>query len=151
MVCLFISVCPPLINTNPGWLQGSLGEDLQLGGDPVQLLVEKSGSAGPLIQVFSLLAIATSFIGFVLGLSDFISDILGVSVPLIEISRSLLLPRRSLDFVLGLSDFISDILGVSFPLICIFLLLPMATSFTGFVLGLSNVLSDMLDVSVPAS
>lgn len=31
-----------------------------------------------ILQVFSLLAIATSYIGFVLGLTDFISDLLKV-------------------------------------------------------------------------
>jgi tyrosine-specific transport protein len=31
------------------------------------------------VQVFSLLAIATSYIGFVLGLSDFFADLLKVS------------------------------------------------------------------------
>jgi tyrosine-specific transport protein len=43
--------------------------------DPVLLLRQKSEAVGPLIEVFSLLAIATSFIGFVLGLSDFFADI----------------------------------------------------------------------------
>eukprot|EP00884_Botryococcus_braunii_P002200 jgi/Botrbrau1/11981/Bobra.0115s0017.1 len=54
---------------------GSLGESVKQGGDPVQLLMTKSGTAAPLVRAFSLLAVATSFIGFVLGLSDFISDI----------------------------------------------------------------------------
>jgi amino acid permease len=33
------------------------------------------------VQVFSLLAVATSYIGFVLGLSDFLSDLMKV-IPL---------------------------------------------------------------------
>lgn len=39
--------------------------------DPLALLAQASGNVGPLIQGFSFLAIATSYIGFVLGLTDF--------------------------------------------------------------------------------
>ena len=35
----------------------------------------------PLAQIFSLLAISTSFIGFVLGLTDFIADYMKVPPP----------------------------------------------------------------------
>ncbi|CAL5222535.1 g4910 [Coccomyxa viridis] len=44
--------------------------------DPLSLLTQSSGPAGLLIQVFSLFAIATSYIGFVLGLTDFLADLL---------------------------------------------------------------------------
>ncbi|TYI64972.1 hypothetical protein E1A91_D09G125300v1 [Gossypium mustelinum] len=45
--------------------------------DPLQQLrASNSGVVGPIIEVFSLLAIATSYIGFVLGLSDFLADLL---------------------------------------------------------------------------
>ncbi|XP_042514198.1 tyrosine-specific transport protein-like isoform X1 [Macadamia integrifolia] len=54
--------------------------------DPLQQLRSSSGVAGPIIEVFSLLAIATSYIGFTLGLTDFIADLLklpsGQSKPL---------------------------------------------------------------------
>ncbi|XP_078445213.1 tryptophan/tyrosine permease isoform X2 [Wolffia australiana] len=46
--------------------------------DPLEYLRSNSGMVGPIIQVFSLLAIATSYIGFVLGLSDFLSDLLNL-------------------------------------------------------------------------
>ncbi|KFK26400.1 hypothetical protein AALP_AA8G243700 [Arabis alpina] len=44
--------------------------------DPLQQLRSSSVFAGPFVEAFSLLAIATSYIGFVLGLSDFLSDLL---------------------------------------------------------------------------
>ncbi|KMZ62605.1 putative Tyrosine-specific transport protein [Zostera marina] len=44
--------------------------------DPLEQLRSNSGAVGPIIEVFSLLAIGTSYIGFVLGLSDFLSDLL---------------------------------------------------------------------------
>ncbi|KAK9846332.1 hypothetical protein WJX81_001708 [Elliptochloris bilobata] len=44
--------------------------------DPLAELAAGSPAVGALIQAFSLLAIATSFIGFVLGLSDFLADYL---------------------------------------------------------------------------
>ncbi|KAK6936923.1 Amino acid/polyamine transporter 2 [Dillenia turbinata] len=54
--------------------------------DPLQELRSANGSVGPIVEVFSLLAIATSYIGFVLGLSDFLADLLklpaGQSMPL---------------------------------------------------------------------
>uniref|UniRef100_A0A1D1XRZ4 Tyrosine-specific transport protein n=1 Tax=Anthurium amnicola TaxID=1678845 RepID=A0A1D1XRZ4_9ARAE len=54
--------------------------------DPLEYLRSNSGIAGPIVEVFSFLAIATSYIGFVLGLSDFLSDLLklptGQSKPL---------------------------------------------------------------------
>ncbi|XP_022147724.1 uncharacterized protein LOC111016587 isoform X3 [Momordica charantia] len=42
--------------------------------DPLQQLRSANGAVGPIVEVFSLLAIATSYIGFVLGLSDFLAD-----------------------------------------------------------------------------
>lgn len=54
--------------------------------DPLQQLRSNNGIVGPIIEVFSFLAIGTSYIGFVLGLSDFVSDLLklpsGQSKPL---------------------------------------------------------------------
>ncbi|MCO5573123.1 hypothetical protein L7F22_026888 [Adiantum nelumboides] len=44
--------------------------------DPLVALRSANGIIGPIIEVFSLLAIATSYIGFVLGLADFLADLL---------------------------------------------------------------------------
>ncbi|KAG5517286.1 hypothetical protein RHGRI_037890 [Rhododendron griersonianum] len=44
--------------------------------DPLQQLQSINEVVGPIVQVFSLLAIATSYIGFVLGLTDFLADLL---------------------------------------------------------------------------
>nr|XP_023887266.1 uncharacterized protein LOC111999373 [Quercus suber] len=44
--------------------------------NPLQQLQSTNGVVGPIILVFSLLAIATSYIGFVLGLAEFLSDLL---------------------------------------------------------------------------
>ncbi|KAH7560804.1 hypothetical protein JRO89_XS10G0109700 [Xanthoceras sorbifolium] len=44
--------------------------------DPLQQLRSSNGLVGPIIELFSFLAIATSYIGFVLGLSDFLVDLL---------------------------------------------------------------------------
>ena len=44
--------------------------------DPVITLREQNPVVAPLIEGFSFLAIATSFIGFVLGLTDFFQDAL---------------------------------------------------------------------------
>lgn len=54
-----------------GSLEPSMMEGFQ---DPLELLMSSSTTVGPLIESFSILAIATSYIGFVLGLSDFLSD-----------------------------------------------------------------------------
>ncbi|XWS52637.1 hypothetical protein CRYUN_Cryun11dG0088100 [Craigia yunnanensis] len=51
-----------------------MGSDKMI--DPLQQLRSSNGVVGPIIEVFSLLAIATSYIGFVLGLSDFLADLL---------------------------------------------------------------------------
>ncbi|MQL96317.1 hypothetical protein Taro_028991 [Colocasia esculenta] len=54
--------------------------------DPLEYLRSNSSIVGPIVDVFSFLAIATSYIGFILGLSDFLSDLLklptGKSMPL---------------------------------------------------------------------
>ncbi|KAL9405265.1 hypothetical protein Peur_002237 [Populus x canadensis] len=44
--------------------------------DPLQQLLSTNGVVGPIIQAFSFLSIGTSYIGFVLGLSDFLADLL---------------------------------------------------------------------------
>lgn len=64
--------------------------NLQMGSgalaDPLEQLRSSNGMVGPIVEVFSFLAIGTSYIGFVLGLSDFVSDLLklpsGQSKPL---------------------------------------------------------------------
>lgn len=47
--------------------------------DPLAALSASNPSVGPLVQAFSFLAIATSFIGFILGLTDFVCD--GLALP----------------------------------------------------------------------
>ncbi len=47
------------------------------GSDPLAALRGRQGMAS-LVDGFSLLAIVTSYIGFVLGLTDFLSDLLQV-------------------------------------------------------------------------
>ncbi|GLJ13804.1 hypothetical protein SUGI_0220310 [Cryptomeria japonica] len=44
--------------------------------DPLLQLRSMNGIVGPIVETFSFLAIATSYIGFVLGLTDFLSDLL---------------------------------------------------------------------------
>uniref|UniRef100_A0A0A8YA82 Tyrosine-specific transport protein, putative n=1 Tax=Arundo donax TaxID=35708 RepID=A0A0A8YA82_ARUDO len=44
--------------------------------DPLELLRSSNGTVGPIVELFSFLAIGTSYIGFVLGLSDFLADLL---------------------------------------------------------------------------
>eukprot|EP00252_Welwitschia_mirabilis_P001882 TRINITY_DN11853_c0_g2_i2.p1 TRINITY_DN11853_c0_g2~~TRINITY_DN11853_c0_g2_i2.p1 ORF type:complete len:170 (+),score=31.64 TRINITY_DN11853_c0_g2_i2:585-1094(+) len=44
--------------------------------DPLQQLRSSNSIVGPLVDAFSFLAIATSYIGFVLGLSDLLADLL---------------------------------------------------------------------------
>ncbi|GMN47031.1 hypothetical protein TIFTF001_016211 [Ficus carica] len=51
-----------------------IGSDKMI--DPLEQLRSSNGAVGPIVEVFSLLAIATSYIGFVLGLSDFLADLL---------------------------------------------------------------------------
>lgn len=57
-----------------------LGTILTLGTEsdkivyPLQLLRSTNEIVGPIVDVFSLLAIATSYIGIVLGLADFLAD-----------------------------------------------------------------------------
>ncbi|XP_054818544.1 uncharacterized protein LOC129318057 isoform X2 [Prosopis cineraria] len=54
---------------------GTVGNN-EMGLDPLQQLRSTNGIVGPIVEAFSLLAIATSYIGFVLGLSDFLADLL---------------------------------------------------------------------------
>ncbi|TVT98012.1 hypothetical protein EJB05_56729 [Eragrostis curvula] len=44
--------------------------------DPLEQLRSSNGVVGPIVELFSFLAIGTSYTGFVLGLSDFIADFL---------------------------------------------------------------------------
>ncbi|KAL3325319.1 hypothetical protein AABB24_039090 [Solanum stoloniferum] len=54
----------------------TLGTEADKIADPLQLLRSTNGIVGPIVDIFSLLAIATSYIGFVLGLVDFLADLL---------------------------------------------------------------------------
>ena len=63
------------------WDGAILGRSAELldgrdGADLLMLLAQTDPAVGPGIQAFSLLAIATSYIGFVLGLTDFLADAL---------------------------------------------------------------------------
>lgn len=60
---------------------GSLGQANSSGADPLQTLIRSEPVVGPLVQVFSFLAVTTSFIGFLFGLADFVGDLLGVRLP----------------------------------------------------------------------
>ena len=58
---------------------GGSGSGSGLGGasvDPVAALSASSPLAAPMVATFSLLALVTSFFGFVLGLTDFLADAL---------------------------------------------------------------------------
>jgi tyrosine-specific transport protein len=44
--------------------------------DPLEVLSKSNPIVAPLVQGFSFLAIATSYIGFILGLTDFLADVL---------------------------------------------------------------------------
>ena len=57
---------------------GAAGGGAGGGGDPLAALRGSGPLVGGLIDAFSLLAIATSYIGFVLGLTEFIADALQV-------------------------------------------------------------------------
>lgn len=86
--CLFPNTCLHWSrHTKPAAVLGSSGSGL-LGGadgaivDPLAALRQAANPAvAPLLDFFTFLAIATSFIGFVLGLSDFIADALKASPP----------------------------------------------------------------------
>lgn len=53
-----------------------VGSDVDKIVDPLQQLRSTNGAVGPIVEAFSLLAIGTSYIGFVLGLADFLADLL---------------------------------------------------------------------------
>ncbi|KNA13745.1 hypothetical protein SOVF_114040 [Spinacia oleracea] len=46
--------------------------------DPLQQLRASNGVVGPIVDTFSIFAIGTSYIGFVLGLADFLADLLNL-------------------------------------------------------------------------
>lgn len=52
--------------------------DVQKIVDPLEQLRSSNGLVGPIVEIFSLLAIGTSYIGFILGLADFIADLLNL-------------------------------------------------------------------------
>ncbi|XP_040362906.1 tyrosine-specific transport protein isoform X3 [Rosa chinensis] len=74
--------------------------DVEMGSgkimDPLQLLQSTNAAVGPIVEVFSIFAIATSYIGFVLGLCDFLSDLLklpaGQSRPVLPYLLTLIPP-----------------------------------------------------------
>lgn len=71
---IFIGTLIPLamfVSWN-GAILGSITDRVE--GDPLQALQLSQPTVAPLIQSFSFLALATSYIGFVLGLTDFVSD-----------------------------------------------------------------------------
>lgn len=68
---LFLVWNAVILGTLPG-----LGAESNRVFDPLQQLRSTNGIVGPIVDTFSLLAIATSYIGFVLGLSDFLADLL---------------------------------------------------------------------------
>jgi len=59
--------------------QPTVAADGSIIEDPLAVLLNQSGLTGGLIQSFSLLALTTSFMGFVLGLTDFVADGMNVS------------------------------------------------------------------------
>lgn len=52
-------------------LSGTSGAVAAVAVDPLQALQAAGGAVGPVVGAFSFLAVATSYIGFVLGLTDF--------------------------------------------------------------------------------
>lgn len=64
--------------------------------DPVAALSASSPLAGPLVATFSLLALVTSFFGFVLGLTDFLADALPTTKSREEKGETSTLSLRSL-------------------------------------------------------
>ncbi|KAK4275785.1 hypothetical protein QN277_018810 [Acacia crassicarpa] len=54
---------------------GTIG-NTDTGVDALEQLRSSNGIIGPIVEAFSLLATATSYIGFVLGLTDFLADLL---------------------------------------------------------------------------
>jgi Tryptophan/tyrosine permease family len=66
---------PPLLDSN-GVLEATTAQPLRAASDPLSTLAARSGVVRPLVSSFSLLAIATSYLGFVLGLTDFLADVL---------------------------------------------------------------------------
>ncbi|KAG0501411.1 hypothetical protein HPP92_001483 [Vanilla planifolia] len=79
-LALFLIWDAVILGTFPG---SSTSSDV---ADPLELLRLSTGMVGPIVETFSFLAIASSYIGFVLGLSDFVADLLklpsGQSKPL---------------------------------------------------------------------
>lgn len=115
---------------------GSSGEELLLqagtaaGADPLAALRATGGSlVAPLIDAFSFLAVATSFIGFILGLNDFWSDRLqlptGARQPLPYLLT--LVPPLLLAFSLGPAVFLDalDFAG-TYGVLVLFGLIPVA-------------------------
>ncbi|CAN8300662.1 unnamed protein product [Cochlearia groenlandica] len=70
-LCLFIVWNAVILGSFPE--TGATAEKMI---DPLQQLRTTSVNVGPYVEAFSLIAIATSYIGFVLGLTDFLSDLL---------------------------------------------------------------------------
>ena len=69
-LALFLIWDAVILGTIPGFAESGTITD------PLQQLRSSNGTVGPIVEAFSFLAIGTSYIGFVLGLSDFIADLL---------------------------------------------------------------------------
>lgn len=69
-LALFLVWDGVILGTLPGFAGSSTVSD------PLELLRTSNGIVGPIVEAFSFLAIGTSYIGFVLGLSDFLADLL---------------------------------------------------------------------------
>ncbi|KAI4967656.1 tyrosine-specific transport protein-like isoform X1 [Hordeum vulgare subsp. vulgare] len=69
-LALFLIWDAVILGTIPGFAESGAVTD------PLQQLRSSNGTVGPIVEAFSFLAIGTSYIGFVLGLSDFIADLL---------------------------------------------------------------------------
>uniref|UniRef100_M8BEJ7 Tyrosine-specific transport protein n=1 Tax=Aegilops tauschii TaxID=37682 RepID=M8BEJ7_AEGTA len=69
-LALFLVWDAVILGTIPGFAESGTITD------PLQQLRSSNGTVGPIVEAFSFLAIGTSYIGFVLGLTDFIADLL---------------------------------------------------------------------------
>jgi tyrosine-specific transport protein len=74
-----VQAAPPTAVTGSRDSQTTSSSSSNSTPDPLAALAASNATVGPLIQGFSFLAIATSFIGFILGLTDFFVD--GLKLP----------------------------------------------------------------------
>lgn len=117
--------------------------------DPLQLLRSTNGTVGTIVEVFSLLAIGTSYIGFVLGLSDFLTDLLklpsGQNRPLpylLTLTPPLILSLLDPDIFFRALDFAG-----TYGVLVLFGILPAAMSWTDR--SIDSPISQNLPILVP--